>query len=311
MIHDYWMHRSDDRFLRNLLTPVQGVLHWFEDRVDSSMDMLGPLPWWNFVDWDDSGFTRHGVPAGAEDGHSSIITLQYAETLEEAVDLFAYFGEADVAGRYRGLASRLEAGTYRRCFDAKRGVMSDDPEKVEFSQHASIMGILSGAIPKAQWRPVMRHVLYDRTLTQATFYYRYYLMRALLKAGMGDLYYSQLGPWRDMLKIGLTTFAETPEPTRSDCHGWSASPDYDFLATICGIMPDAPGFAQVRIEPHFGELTEVKAEMPHPRGVIRVTLRRVGERVDGVVELPEGVTGRLVWREKEIRLHGGQQAVNL
>jgi hypothetical protein len=157
----------------------------------------------------------------------------------------------------------------------------------------------------------MQHVLYDTTLTQATFYYRYYLTRALIKSGMGDLYYSQLRPWRDMLKIGLTTFAETPEPTRSDCHAWSASPDYDFLATICGIMPDGPGFVRVRIAPAFGELTEIKGEMPHPRGMIRVELKRVGEKVSGFVELPAGVTGRFLWHGKEIRLAGGRQVVRL
>ena len=311
MIHDYWLHRHDDAFLRNLLLPVQGVLHWFEDRVDTGVNMLGPLPWWNFVDWNDSGFTQHGVPVGAEDGHSSIITMQYAETLDEAAELFDYFSDHLTAARYRRVAARLKRGTYQKCFDVKRGVMSDDPGKTEFSQHASILGILSGAIPKTQWRPVMRHILYDTTLTQATFYYRFYLTRALIQAGMADLYYSQLRPWRDMLKIGLTTFAETPEPTRSDCHAWSASPDYDFLATICGIMPDAPGFARVRIAPAFGELTEIKGEMPHPRGVIRVALKRVGDSVNGVVELPTGVTGRFVWRGKEIRLRGGRQVVNL
>jgi alpha-L-rhamnosidase len=311
MIHDYWLHRHDDAFLRNLLLPVQGVLHWFEDRVDTGVNMLGPLPWWNFVDWNDSGFTQHGVPVGAEDGHSSIITMQYAETLDEAAELFDYFSDHLTAARYRRVAARLKRGTYQKCFDVKRGVMSDDPGKTEFSQHASILGILSGAIPKTQWRPVMRHILYDTTLTQATFYYRFYLTRALIQAGMADLYYSQLRPWRDMLKIGLTTFAETPEPTRSDCHAWSASPDYDFLATICGIMPDAPGFARVRIAPAFGELTEIKGEMPHPRGVIRVALKRVGDSVNGVVELPTGVTGRFVWRGKEIRLQGGRQVVNL
>jgi alpha-L-rhamnosidase len=311
MIHDYWLHRTDDAFLRNLLVPVQGVLHWFEDRVDTSVNMLGPLSWWNFVDWNDSGFTQHGVPVGAEDGHSSIITMQYALVLDDAAELFDYFSDHYTAARYRRLAARLKGGTYSRCFDFKRGVMSDDPGKTEFSQHASIMGILSGAIPETQWKAVMRRVLTDTSLTQATLYYRYYLTRALIKSGLGDLYYDQLGPWREMLKIGLTTFAETPEPTRSDCHAWSASPDYDFLATICGIMPDAPGFARVRIAPAFGELTEIKGEMPHPRGVIRVALKRARDRVNGVVELPVGVTGRLVWRGKEIRLHGGRQVIDL
>ncbi len=43
----------------------------------------------------------------------------------------------------------------------------------------------------------------DKSLIQATFYYRFYLNRAMVQSGMADLYYSQLTPWRDMLKMGL------------------------------------------------------------------------------------------------------------
>ena len=124
--------------------------------------------------------------------------------------------------------------------------MADTPEKNTFSQHAGIMGVLSGSIPVDQQKQVLEKVLTDTSLSQATFYYRFYLTRALKMAGMAENYYSQLKPWRDMLNIGLTTFAEQPEPTRSDCHAWSSSPNYDFLATICGIMPGSPGFASVR-----------------------------------------------------------------
>ena len=82
-----------------------------------------------------------------------------------------------------------------------------------------------------------------------------------------------------MLDIGLTTFAERPEPTRSDCHAWSASPNYDLLATVAGIRPAAPGFKKVRISPALGDLNEIKAQMPHPMGMISVGLNRVKVRL--------------------------------
>jgi hypothetical protein len=164
----------------------------------------------------------------------------------------------------------------------------------------------------------MKKVLYDSTLSQATFYYRFYLTRAMVKVGMGNLYYSQLTPWRDMLKMGLTTFAEKPDPTRSDCHAWSASPEYDFLATICGIMPDAPGFGKVRIAPALGALREVKGTMvlpglPEKGGdhTIAVSLKRAGkDGLQGYVILPENLNGRFIWNGKEIPLHGGKQQID-
>ncbi len=190
--------------------------------------------------------------------------------------------------------------------------MANTPEKNSYSQHASIMAILANAIPAADEQKVMKNILYDTSLSQATFYYRFYLTRAMVKAGMANLYYSQLTPWRDMLKIGLTTFAEKPDPTRSDCHAWSASPEYDFLATICGIMPDAPGFSKVKIEPALGELTQVKGTMPVTEGMITVTLTRKNKNgIEGEIILPEKLTGRFVWNGKEIPLHGGSQKISL
>ena len=93
--------------------------------------------------------------------------------------------------------------------------MADTPEKKSYSQHASIFAILSGTVSETETKQVMDKILNDQSITQATFYYRFYLNRAMVQAGMADLYYSQLTPWRDMLKIGLTTFAEKPEPSRS------------------------------------------------------------------------------------------------
>ncbi|MBE7178626.1 MAG: alpha-L-rhamnosidase, partial [Mucilaginibacter polytrichastri] len=148
--------------------------------------------------------------------------------------------------------------------------------------------------------------------TQATFYYRFYLTRALADAGMANAYYGQLAPWRDMLKIGLTTFAEKPEPTRSDCHAWSASPNYDFLSTICGIMPGSAGFKTVRIEPALGELNEVTAAMPHPDGIIEVSLKKSGKNsMHAEIWLPKKLSGEFIWMGKTRKLKDGKQTVEL
>jgi alpha-L-rhamnosidase len=49
-----------------------------------------------------------------------------------------------------------------------------------------------------------------------------------------------------MLNRGLTTWAETADPTtRSDCHAWSASPNYELFRTVLGIDSAAPGFRRV------------------------------------------------------------------
>lgn len=111
-----------------------------------------------------------------------------------------------------------------------------------------------------------------------------------------------------MLAMGLTTTPESPEPTRSDSHAWSAHPNYGLLATVLGARPDAPGWRTVRIAPALGPLRRASGRIPHPRGDIDLTLRRSG--VDGLqvdVTLPPGITGRLMWRGKEVPLREGRQ----
>ena len=73
------------------------------------------------------------------------------------------------------------------------------------------------------------------------------------------------------MALGLTTWAEQPEPSRSDCHAWSASPNVEFFRTLLGIESQAPGFKEVRIAPALGELKEVSGKIPHPKGFVSVS----------------------------------------
>lgn len=310
MIHDYWMHRHDDAFVKQFLPAIHETLEWFHTRVDQKKKMLGPLTWWNFVDWDN--FNDWGTAPGSAQGNSSIITLQYAYTLNQAAELFRAFNHPAQADDQEMLALELNDHAYWYCYNEANGLMADTPEKQTYSQHAGIWAILSGSVTLPEAQVLMKKILNDKSIGQVTFFYRFYLTQALKKAEMGDLYYQELKPWREMLKMGLTTFAEKPEPTRSDCHAWSASPDYDFLATICGIMPETPGFKTVLIKPSLGELTEVTGSMPIPAGKVSVTLKRVSkERIRAEILLPEQTSGTFIWKGNEIKLHGGKQIISI
>ena len=128
---------------------------------------------------------------------------------------------------------------------------------------------------------------------------------------MGDRYLDLLGPWRTMVSLGLTTWAEQPEPTRSDSHAWSAHPNFDLLRIVAGIRPASPGFATVSIEPNLGFLDHVKASQPHPNGTIEVEFTSTAAKRDAEIRLPANVSGELVWLGKKYPLHGGQQSISL
>jgi hypothetical protein len=80
---------------------------------------------------------------------------------------------------------------------------------------------------------------------------------------------------------------------------------------IAGIRPGSPGFATVRIEPHFGDLPWVEASMPHPAGMIHVSYHRVAESVKATIDLPPGIRGVLAWKGVKYDLHAGTQQLTL
>jgi hypothetical protein len=80
---------------------------------------------------------------------------------------------------------------------------------------------------------------------------------------------------------------------------------------VAGIRPDAPGFAQVRIEPNLGNLEWMEVSMPHAAGTIHVAYRRDGAKVDASIDLPRGLSGRLMWKGKEYPLQEGKQQLSL
>jgi hypothetical protein len=129
------------------------------------------------------------------------------------------------------------------------------------------------------------------------------------KVGLADEYIEQLGPWHEMIAKGLTTFEEGDYDERSDCHAWGATPNYDFLATVCGIRPAAPGFRKIEIEPAFGKLTFIKAKMPHPKGLIEVDLKKTGNGITGFVSIPENTTGFFKWKGETKVLNGGKTVI--
>jgi alpha-L-rhamnosidase len=114
-----------------------------------------------------------------------------------------------------------------------------------------------------------------------------------------------------MVALGLTTWAESPEPTRSDSHAWSAHPNYDFLRIVAGIRPGSAGFEKVVMEPHLGALNNVKTATPIPRGMVEVEYVRGAGGVEARMKLPAGVGGELLWRGRQFSLHGGEQTISL
>jgi hypothetical protein len=304
MVHDYWMYQDDEAFVRRMMPGVRAVLGFFASKQKAN-GSLGRVPWWNFVDW--AATWRSGVPPAAPDGPGAPLDLQLLLAYQWAAALEQQIGSPSQAAEYTRAAAQLSKTIRQLYWDSGRQLLADTPDHKTYSQHVNALAVLAGVVPRAEAGPLMERVLTDASLTRCTIYFKFYLYQAMRLAGGGDRYLDQLGEWRDMLSRGLTTLGEMPEPTRSDCHAWGASPNIEVFRTVLGIDSAAPGFRHIRIQPNLGKLERASGLMPHPKGEISVRLARRGAGLEAVVRIPAGTTAEFVWQGQTRQLAAGEQ----
>jgi alpha-L-rhamnosidase len=322
MVHDYWMYRPDPELVRSSLPGTRTVLDWFAN-YEQPDGLLRELPWWSFIDWVSKG----EIPTYDASHESCVTTLEYLGALGEAADLEKAVGDPLLASRYQMRAGHVRSGLYEKCWSASHGLIADNPDQKIFSQQANILAVLYDVIPKDRRQDALRRMLaIDPGTTpdgvmSASYYFRFYLARALDHAGLAGEYLKSIGPWRALLPLHFSTWPETPGETRSDSHAWSAHPIYDLLTLVAGIEPASPGFATVRIAPHMGNLPSLSATFPHPQGEIRVEYHYADEHGDpqttggstfrADVTLPGSVTGTFQFDGRSWVLKAGPNRIDI
>jgi hypothetical protein len=320
MVHDYATWRDDPAFVRSMLPGVRSVIDAYASFRGAGDGLVhGPGLAWNFVDWVPSW--RNGVPADADFGASAIVNWQLVYTLRLAAELEREFGESELAARCDRLAGEVAGATIERFWEPARGLFADDLDKRHVSEHAQCMAILSGALDDDRLAQVGNTLLTQGDLARATIYFTHYLFEACrvlagrsvkLAADPIAHLFDRLSLWFDLPARGFVTTFESPEPTRSDCHGWGAHPLFHYFATILGVRPAGFGMKTIEVAPNLGLLEWAKGGMPHPAGgTIEVNLSRTGERLRGTISLPEGVTGGLVHSNSRRALHPGSNVLEI
>ncbi len=319
MVHDFWFYRNDPQFVTEQLPAIRSVLSYFRVRRDA--DGLPVVKdWWPFVDWA-TGFDGGDSPE--KDGVSASGSLFYLEALQNAAEMEAKLGDKGLALEDSAEADRLRKTIYDRFWSPQEELISDTTEHKHFSQQANALAVWLDVIPRPRHADVMTRIYsatdadfhasrpVPRDLSPASSYFRFYMARALVHAGLGNRYLETLGPWHTMLSNGLSTWAEQPEPTRSDSHAWSAHPNIDLLTTVAGIAPSSPLFTHVEIAPGLGSLHHLAVVYPSPRGDIMTEYSVNRSGTSARVALPTGVSGTLHWKGKVYPLMTGNNTIEL
>lgn len=310
MLRDYMMYGADQDFVKEKIAGTRQVLDYFFafQAEDSS---IKNLPNWFYTDWV-AKWSRGMPPLGA-DGSSAILDLQLLIALQNGLALEQALGMDSYEALYSEKIRDLSQTIQHKYWDEAQQLFADTPEKNEFSQHANAMAILAGLVHGERALSIGQTLVNEESLTPASIYFKYYLHRALVKVGLGNDYLNWLDTWRRNIALGMTTWAESlnREYTRSDCHAWGSSPNIEFFRVILGIDSAAPGFTEVKIEPHLGDIEEIGGQMPHPNGMIEVQYQRRGAKLEAQIILPEDIPGTFIWQGKKYPLNSGQNTIEI
>lgn len=308
MLHDYWMYRGDDDFIKDKLPGSRGVLDFFS-KYQQADGSVKDAPYWAFVDWAGNMWGQ----VKDKDGGAAIYDLQLLLAYQWAAEIEAKIGMQDYAKIYTQKATQLKATIQSKYWDPTKNLYADTKEKDGFSQHVNSLAILAGLVSNEHMPAVANGLLNDKSLTQCSVYFKYYLNQALVKAGLGNDYMKWLDIYRENIAMGLTTWAEYSDvnTSRSDCHAWGSSPNIEFFRTVLGIDSYAPGFSKIKIEPHLGAITTISGEIPHPNGKVAVSYVMKKGKWNININLPNQTSGKLIWKDKTHDLKAGVNSFQL
>ncbi len=312
MIYNYLVLTGDVQEVEQWKEAIQTIMRWYISHLNSN-HLLGPMPYWNFVDcnaewpWDPANGSIC-EPTGAKTGNSALLTLQLVYGLERSSAILDFLGEKAVAGEYLALAEKIKRAVHQLCYDSQRHYFAETPDKNVFSQHTNTLAVLLGCIEGEEARDLLRRLKDDPELLPMSLQFKRFYHQALLKTGLEQEYIPHLEPWRALINQGFTTFPEYPNlQTRSDCHAWSSFPAYDLIRIVCGIQPKGFGWKEFEIQPSLGKLSWAKGSLYHPAGNIRIEVFNKKGKYSGTVFIPKGIKAVLCLPDRTIPLVEGKK----
>ncbi len=293
MLRDYLRYcgRDEDDIarIRALTGTMDKALEAFLPYMTEN-GLIGVTPYWHFVDWVPGWFC--GIPTGGDKEPLTVTSMMYAAALKAAAEICDAVGRPGLGEDYRRRADIMIQNVQNACYDEAVGLYRDTPLLQNYSQHTTLWAILSGAVSGDE-----AGALVDRTfdghvpVNVCTFSMNHYMFRALELANRYEYAPRQLAGWHRMLDWHCTSWCENPDSPRSECHGWSSAPIYEFSEMVLGVYPTSDGYRSVRIKPyiHGLGLTHAEGTVPTPVGSISVAWRIENGTFTLHVMLPEDV----------------------
>lgn len=277
MLYDHMMYFGDKKLIEDHMCTVDGILGYFRRHLDSHGlvekvgDLNKPDRYWSFIDWTPEWRKTNGVPNATLQGPITMESLLYIMGLQYAAKLKRYIGREQDASMDEARAVQIQQAVNTWC-RGKNGMYTDGTECEIYSQHCQVFAVLTDTVDRNQGREYLKETLeHKNDYAQCSVAMMYYLFRALEKCELYEYTDELWDVWRNMVKNHMTTCAEDPLESRSDCHAWGALALYELPSVILGVRPASPGYENITVNPIPGKLDWAKGEVITPKGKVKVS----------------------------------------
>ena len=279
MLYDHMMYFGDRELIVSCMDSVDRALGFFDAHIEAD-GMVGKIggvngenPYWSFVDWAEEWMPTIGMPAAAMNGPDTLQNLIYVMGLQAAAELAEFIDDAAAADRYEERAEDVIEAVRLHCMNDD-GLLTDGTGCSELSQHAQVLGVLTGLYDEEEARRAMDKCMNESGFARCSVAWNYYLFRALEQTGLYYLTDRCWDTWRKMIANGCTTCVESEKYPRSECHAWGALAMYELPSAVLGVRPAAPGYSRIAVDPVPGYLDYAEGTVHTPHGDISVSWSR-------------------------------------
>jgi alpha-L-rhamnosidase len=285
----YYLYTGDTAFVKQEWPVVKGELAWNASQLDSRGLFVTNSS--DGADWD--------YYDGVKTGEVTEYNILYYKALLDGATLAAAAGQTAQAATYTQEAAALKTAINTYLFNSSTGLYDiSNTQATGVAQDANSLAVLYGVAPAADdasilaslktnlWTdqygpmPFTSDTGYSQTISP---YISGYELDARLATGdtadaetlLDNVWGHMIAPgpddtgtmWENVASNGTPGFGGSS----SLSHGWSTTPVSALSGYMLGVQPATAGYATWMVQPHPGNLTWAKGQVPTPHGSISVS----------------------------------------